>query len=305
MQSAKQNLIDFLRRMHLGSEVYYVGQLCDSWKLETSGSGATSFHLVSHGNAWLHMKDISQPMQLLPGDIAFFPQDAAHAICDRQRFAPEEKNSWGRQVVYDRNAPGTGLICGHLRLPTHLYKLVLASFPEFLLIRPDDTPVGKRMRNLIDLMVQEAEGNELGVTAIMDHLSDMLFLYIIRHTLHVNPRLSPLLIAMTDDHLQLATQALIENPAEPWTVDALAKKACLSRTAFAERFSGLVGMPPMEFVAIWRMQLASGWLSSGNVNIQNIASRCGYESEASFRKAFKRITGAAPGQLRRTRNPSP
>lgn len=299
MQSAQQNLNDFLRRIHLGSEMYYIGQLCDTWKLSTPGSGATSFHLVSHGDVWLHMDSLPQPMQLLPGDIAFFPQDAAHAICDRPYFSPEEKDSWGRQVAYNRNAPGAGLICGHLRLPAHLYRLLLASFPDFLLVRPDNTPVGQRMRDLIELMMLEAEGNELGVTAILDRLSDMLFLYIIRHTLHLNPRLSPLLIATTDEHLRLATQAFIETHAEPWTVDSLAKKACLSRTAFAERFSSLVGMPPMEFVATWRVQLASGWLADGNANMLDVALRCGYESEAAFRKAFKRITGTSPGKARK------
>lgn len=298
MQNAHQNLNDFLRRIHFGSEMYYVGQLCDAWKLSTPGSGVTSFHLISHGEVWLHMDSLPQPLQLMPGDIAFFPQDAAHSICGRPKCGPEEKDSWGRQVTYDRNAEGAGLICGHLRLPAHLYRLLLASFPAFLLIKPDDTPVGQRIRSLINLLVLEAEGNELGVTAIMDRLADMMFLYIIRHILNLNPRLSPLLIAMSDENLRLATQAFIENPAEPWTVDTLAKKACLSRSAFAERFANLAGMPPMEFVAIWRMQLASGWLAEGNANMLDVALRCGYESEAAFRKAFKRVIGVTPGKAR-------
>lgn len=154
-------------------------------------------------------------------------------------------------------------------------------------------------------MVLEAEGNDLGATAIMDRLSDMLFLYIIRYTLHLNPRLSPLLIALTDDTLRLATQAFIENPAGPWTVDALARQACLSRSAFAERFTSLVGMPPMEFVTAWRMQLASGWLVDEDANMLDVAMRCGYESEASFRKAFKRIIGIPPGKIRAPGHSSP
>lgn len=143
-----------------------------------------------------------------------------------------------------------------------------------------------------------AAANDLGATAILDRLSDTLFLFVIRHALHLEPRLSPLLAALSDEHLRPAVSAFIDSPSELWTVERMAGLACQSRSAFSERFTQLVRMSPIEFVATWRMQLAAGMLADENANMLDVALRCGYESEAAFRKAFKRIVGVPPGKVR-------
>ncbi|HCI13073.1 MAG: hypothetical protein A2063_05980 [Gallionellales bacterium GWA2_60_142] len=296
--NAAPHINDFLRRLHLGSEVYYVGQLCDAWHMSTpGGSDATTFHLVCIGEAWIHMPDGTKPTRMTAGDIAFFAHDAAHAF-GAQPVIPQQPFDYSHPAPLDKNAPGAGLLCGHLRLPAHIRRLLLASFPDFMLIRPDKSPVGRQMRDLIEMMTEEATQNDLGVTAILDRLSDMLFLYVIRHALHQQPNLSPLLAALSDEHLRPAVSAFIDAPAESWTVERLAGLACQSRSAFSERFTQLVRMPPMEFVATWRMQMAAAMLADERANMLDIAMKCGYESEAAFRKAFKRIIGTPPGKVR-------
>jgi AraC-like DNA-binding protein len=288
-------LNDFLRRLHLGSEVYYVGQLCDAWHMSTpGGSDATTFHLVCSGEAWVHLRDGSAPTRMAAGDIAFFPHDAAHSF-SALPVVPQQAFDYSHPAPLDVHAPGTGLLCGHLKLPAHIRRLLLACFPEFLLIRTDNSNVGKQMSKLIEMMTEEATQNDAGASAILDRLSDTLFLYVIRHTLHHEPELSPLLAALSDEQLRPAVSAFIDAPAAVWTVERLAGLACQSRSAFAQRFSQQVKMPPMEFVAIWRMQLATAMLADGRANMLDVALRCGYESEAAFRKAFKRIIGVAPG----------
>jgi transcriptional regulator GlxA family with amidase domain len=167
-----------------------------------------------------------------------------------------------------------------------------------MLIHPQQSQVGWQMRSLIELMSEEARHNEFGVTAVLDRLSDTLFLYVIRHVLHLEPGLSPLLAALSDEHLRVAVSAFLDNPAESWTVERMAKLACQSRSTFTERFTQIIKMPPMEFVATWRMQLAAGMLADENANMLDVALRCGYESEAAFRKAFKRVVGIPPGKAR-------
>jgi len=297
-QTARQNLDDFLRRIHLGSEVYYVGQLCDAWHMSTpGGSDATTFHLLCHGEAWIHMPSHSKPARMRAGDIAFFPHDAAHTFSALSRI-PEQPFDYSKPAPLDNTSPGAGLLCGHLKLPAHIRRLLLASFPDFMLIRPGQSPVGRQMRVLIETMTEEATRNDLGATAILDRLSDILFLYVVRHTLHHEPQLSPLLAALSDEHLHHPISAFIGSPAEAWTVERMAKLANQSRSSFSERFTHLVKIPPMEFVASWRMQLAIGLLADGHANMLDIAMRCGYESEAAFRKAFKRIIGIPPGKAR-------
>jgi len=291
-------LDDLLRRLHLGSEVYYVGQLCDAWHISTPGGrDATTFHLVCHGEAWVHLNNGGDPTQMTEGDIAFFPHDAAHSF-SAPPVIPPLPFDYKRPAPLDKSASGTGLLCGHLKLPAHIRRLLLAAFPDFMLIRPAQSPVGQSLRKLIELMTEEATQHDLGVTAVLDRLSDTLFLYMLRHALHLDPKLSPLLMALSDEHLRLAIAAFIDHPAEVWTVERMAQLACQSRSTFAERFTQRVKMPPMEFVAAWRMQLASGMLATGHANMLDVALRCGYESEAAFRKAFKRIVGTTPGQIR-------
>lgn len=293
-----QPINDFLRHIHLGAEVYYVGQLCDAWHLATPGGDAMTFHLVCHGDAWIHLPNEPRPIPMHAGDIALFAHDAAHAISGIQHIAANQPSSMGTQVAFDEHAPGTGLLCGHLKLPSHIRRLLLASFPDFMLIHPEQSPVGKQMRSLIGLMSEETRLNDLGVTAVLDRLSDTLFLYVIRHALHLEPKLSPLLAALSDEHLHHAVSAFLDNPAEVWTVERMAKLACQSRSTFTERFTQLIKMPPMEFVATWRMQLAVGMLADEHAHMLDVALRCGYESEAAFRKAFKRIIGIPPGKAR-------
>ncbi len=294
----KQNLDNFLRRIHLGSEVYYVGQLCDSWHMSTpGGSDASTFHLLCHGDAWIHMPGQAQPTRMHAGDIAFFPHDAAHTFSGLPTI-PEQALDYSKPAPLDSSSPGAGLLCGHLKLPAHIRRLLLASFPEFVLIHPDQSRTGQQIRTLIEIMTEEATLNDFGATAILDRLSDNLFLYVIRHTLHQEPNLSPLLAAISDEHLRLAVSAFIESPSEQWTVERMAKIACQSRSGFAERFTSLVKIPPMEFVATWRMHLAVAMLSSGEANMLDVALRCGYESESAFRKAFKRIIGTTPARNR-------
>ncbi len=293
-----QHINNFLRRLHLGAEVYYVGQLCDAWHMSTpGGSDTTTFHLVCHGDAWIHMTDGRAPVRMTAGDIAFFPHDAAHTF-SAHAVIPQQPFDFMHPAPLDAQAPGTGLLCGHLKLPAHIRRLLLAGFPEFLLIRPDDSPVGRQVRSLIEMMTEEAMMNGLGASAILDRLSDTLFLYIIRHALHHEPKLSPLLAALSDEQLRAAVSAFVDAPAETWTVERMADLAYQSRSAFSERFTQVVRMTPMEFVATWRMQQATGMLADEHTSMLDIALRCGYESEAAFRKAFKRIVGVPPGKIR-------
>ncbi len=303
MEVSTEHINNFLRHLHLGAEVYYVGQLCDAWHMSTTGgSDATTFHLVCHGVAWIVMPDGSAPTRMNAGDIAFFAHDAAHTFSALPGI-PDQVCDYSHPGPLDRDAPGAGLLCGHLRLPAHIRRLLIASFPEFMLIRPDESPDGRQMRTLIEMMTEEALQNDMGVTAILDRLSDTLFLYVVRYALHHDAKLSPLLAALSDDHLRPAVSAFIDAPAEPWTVERLAALAFQSRSTFTERFSQAVGMPPMEFVTAWRMQMATTMLAGEQASMLDIALRCGYESEAAFRKAFKRIIGVTPGQARGQANP--
>jgi len=109
--------------------------------------------------------------------------------------------------------------------------------------------------------------------------------------------------AVVDPQIGGALGLMHEKPEERWTVEALASRAAMSRSAFAARFAHLVGEPPLTYLTRWRMQKATRLLRSEHASLGEVASRVGYETEAAFSKVFKRWTGVAPGTYRRAPSP--
>jgi len=289
-----------LRRISFQAEVFYRGQLCDAWALDTSGTGYVSFHLIRHGQCWLHMPCVDLAIELNAGDIVVFPNDAAHVIGS----TPERPSTFGiktitREVPLDKARPGTALICGYLVIDLTARQLLLASLPEHIVIATAADASFQPARILLDLLFAEASMDAIGSSAILDRLSDALMFYLVRAVVHEHLGVCGLIGALVDPHLRRAVVASSLAPARRWTVHSLAEAAHLSRAVFAERFFKVCGMPPIEFLTIWRMHLARRWLELDKASVLDVAERCGYESAAAFSKAFKRIMGADPGQFRR------
>ena len=298
-QDAKHALNEILKRIHFRSEVFYRGQLCDSWALDTSGSGNVNFHIVSHGECWLHLPETPMPTKLQSGDIAVFPHDAEHII-GSSSSKPEAYGikSITQQVPLDKTNPGTALICGYLQIDYLVRRLLLGGMPSVIIVSGDGH-TNKTIHTLLELLFTEASLDDVGATAILDRLADALLFYIVRDLMEKDLPVPGLLGALNDVQVSQAVFAINGNLAEHWTLEKLAAKAHLSRSVFSERFIKACGMPPIEFLTIWRMYFARRWLEQENATVLAVAERCGYESAAAFSKAFKRIIGVGPGQLRK------
>ena len=297
---AKQALNEILRRISFRAEVFYRGQLCDSWALDTSGTGNVNFHIVSQGECWLHFPNSQVATKLMGGDIVVFPHDAAHIIGSSEASPPRFGiQSISREVALGPNNPGTALICGFLEIDHLVRRLLMGALPEFIVIGAQADESNNAVRTLLELLFAEARMDEVGATAILDRLADALLFYIVRDLVEKDLPVPGLLGAFGDAQICKAILAINEKPGEHWTLDNLAEKAHLSRSVFAERFFQACGMPPIEFLTVWRMYFARRWLEQEKASVMEVAERCGYESAAAFSKAFKRIMGAGPGQFRR------
>lgn len=153
----------------------------------------------------------------------------------------------------------------------------------------------------MQLLGAELENPRIGSDGIVPALIDTLLLYILRAWLEDQPATAAdsWATALRDPAIAPALAAIHEDPAEQWTVEALAARAGLSRAAFARRFTALVGEPPLGYLTRWRMTAAARLLREGDVPLSTIAARTGYGSEFAFGKAFKREYGLAPGHYRR------
>jgi AraC-like DNA-binding protein len=299
---ARRVLDEYLRTISFRSEVYYRGQVCEDWYLDTSGSGHINVHVVCHGDCWFQLPGLSEPLQLVEGDVVVLPHDAAHLLLS----APGLSARYGvvskpHETAHDRAQPGTALFCGYLIVDKSTYGNVFAMLPEFLIIRSHQGEEARQFRALIELLFSETQADHLGAAAILDRLADAMMFYVIRHALAQHAQPAGLVVALADKQIRPALVAMCDEPAQAWTVDALAEKVFMSRSSFAERFHALVGKSPMEFLTEWRMQLARRWLVQDRLSVAAVAGRCGYQSEAAFSKAFKRIAGVGPGEFRRAR----
>jgi len=301
---AKRVLEEYLRTVSFRSEVYYRGQVCEDWYLDTSGTGHINVHVVCHGDCWFQVPGLNEPLQLYEGDVVVLPHDAQHLLLS----APGLAGQYGRvsmpnQVAHNRDQSGTALFCGYLVVDENVYGNVFSMLPDYLIIRSHQSGESQQFRALIDLLFAETQTDHVGAAAILDRLADAMMFYVIRHSLAQGIHTAGLLAALADKQIRPALIALCDDPAQAWTVEALAEKAFMSRSSFAERFTSIVSKTPMEFLAQWRMQLARRWLQQERLSVAEVAERCGYHSETAFSKAFKRIAGVGPGEFRRARVP--
>jgi AraC-like DNA-binding protein len=156
--------------------------------------------------------------------------------------------------------------------------------------------------------VAESKQPRIGGEGVLGHLSELMFVDVVRRYLETLPAAATdWLAGLRDPLVGRALAALHRYPARPWTLQSLARAVGLSRSALAERFAQFVGRPPMQYLTNWRMQLAANHLLSGTESVAVIADRVGYESEAAFSRAFKKAVGTPPSQwrTRRPRVPAP
>jgi AraC-like DNA-binding protein len=188
----------------------------------------------------------------------------------------------------------THLVCGAVRFDHPAAKHLIKVLPHVLYVRQADD-----MRATIDLMAAEARNLRPGGEAVITRLADVLVIQTIRSWLANDPAArTGWLGALQDQQIGQALALIHRDPAQPWTVERLARQTAMSRSAFAARFTDLVGEPAMRYVTRWRMHVAINRLKDRDSTVSEIARGLGYESEAAFSRAFKRIVGVSPGQAR-------
>lgn len=281
----------------LRASIFHNAQYCGSdWAVDTSGSGLASFHMVTHGACRLLSPALSEPAQLHTGDMVIFPRDASHQLHAGTQCPAQVNAASSVSFEHGLAADGVGLLCGHFLLKHNAGNPLLAMLPPVVVWRAggDDSS-----RALSDLIRLEALSGRPGCEAVLNRLAETLFVALAReHSAAAQP-LTGLASALADKRLRRVLDLIHSKPGERWNLARLAEAASMSRSAFAEHFKRTLGESPMHYLAGWRMQQASIWLTEEGAPMVEVASRCGYDTEASFSKAFKKITGKSPGSLRK------
>jgi AraC-like DNA-binding protein len=314
-------LSDVLREVRLTGAVYFDVHAGAPWVASTPGASSIcagvmpefdhviGFHIVLDGRGWAQLADSSQPAICLDvGDAVIIPGGHGHSISSEpdRHVAPDVE-------LYRRPTTGTlpfvlhefggggekaRLVCGFLGCDARPYNPVLEALPPLLHVRRSSA-AGVLTFDLMRIALEESRQARAGGETILAKISELMFLHAVRQHIDSLPAQSKgWLAALGDRHVSAALRAMHAHPARAWTLEALASEASLSRTAFSIRFSEVMGVPAIQYLTKWRVQLAAGLLDRHGINIAQIAAKVGFGSEAAFNRAFKRLVGVPPGEWR-------
>jgi AraC-like DNA-binding protein len=320
-------LSDVLREIRLTGAVYFDIRAGAPWVASTPGSASIcsgvmpefehviAFHIMLDGRGWAQLADESQPAMCLDtGDAVIVARGDGHSIASEPG-----KHTVSNPDLYRRPANQTlpfvlsefggrgekaRFICGFFGCDVRPYNPVIEALPRLLHVRRSSA-AGLLTFDLMRIALEESQNPRAGGEAILSKTSELMFLHALRqHIDGLPPESRGWLAAFRDTQISAALRAMHARPADPWTLDTLGREVGLSRTAFSERFSAVMGIPAMQYLGNWRLQVAAGLLDTHRSSIAQIAAAVGYESEASFNRAFKRQVGMPPGIWRRRRRSS-
>ena len=327
----RDTLSDLLRSVRVRGAVFYYVSCRDQWSAEAPPAREIAaavmpgcehvmeYHMIAKGSGWAALAG-QAPVRLAAGDIVMFPQGDGHVLSS----APDAVEPLRRSpewVFATRNAPkpmpiayhhgvveaGAPLpveeadmvaVCGFLGCDLRPFNPLVAALPRLLHLPA--ARAGDWVARVIDQAVTESGNRRPGGDAVLERLSEMMFVDAARRYLDSLPEdATGWLAGLRDRFVGRALALMHERPDHAWSVDELAREVGLSRSALHERFVQYVGHAPMQYLANWRIQLGARLLRESNRTVATIALDVGYDSEAAFSRAFKRMVGLPPATWRR------
>ncbi|MDE2397241.1 MAG: AraC family transcriptional regulator [Burkholderiales bacterium] len=323
-------LSDVLRSVRLRGAVFYYVSFGGDWAAETPASqdlaralmpGADhvlAYHLLAKGEGWAACNG-QPPVRLAAGDIVMFPRGDPHVISSAPGLhATEDHSDWRYttrndpkpiDVAFHRGvlrpgAPGPAdeassvVVCSFVACDMLPFNPLIGALPHQLHLRGGE--LGPWTVQLLDQAVAESRERRAGSAAVLERASEFVFVDAARRYLDTLPAdAAGWFAALRDRHVGRAIALLHERPAHAWSVEELGHAVGLSRSALHERFVELAGQSPMQYLTNWRMQLGAGLLRQRQAKVAAVALEVGYESEAAFARAFKRLMGQPPAAWRR------
>jgi AraC family transcriptional regulator, alkane utilization regulator len=316
-------LSDVLRAVRLAGAVYLDGEFSAPWSVVGQADASLcasylprsdrilAFHLITEGGCWAMLPhDRGGALRLVAGDLVVVPQGEPHIlgsaidvppVTGAPLVAAHAARAPGDviQLSYGGGGEVTRMVCGFLAADDVYRNPLLAALPRLFKVdmRGSSAPW---LESSMRFAAREAATSRAGSATVLAKLSELLFVEAVRRYVDALPEdRKGWLAGLRDRFVGRALSLLHARPAEAWTVDNLARGVGMSRSALAHRFADLVGSPPMQYLAHWRLQLAAQELRRAGAPLAQVAEQVGYESEAAFNRAFKREFGTPPATWRR------
>jgi AraC-like DNA-binding protein len=278
-----------------------------------AGSGhVINFHTMMQGSCWAEtVSGPTAPLHLQAGEIVLYPMGDANILAS----APGMRGQLDLAMFYrpsDRQLPfplimnpddaaeKCHFVCGFFGCDSRPFNPLLSALPRIV-----HASISAASRGWLASLIGaggKSNGHRAaaGGEAMLAKLAELMFVeVIISHIESLPENAMGWFAGLRDPQIGAALRLVHGRPTEPWTLDTLAREVGMSRSSLAERFTAYVEMPPMQYLARWRLQIAARLLETPNISVAQVAAEVGYQSEAAFNRAFKRHTGLAPGAWRR------
>ncbi|MFN2448002.1 MAG: AraC family transcriptional regulator [Vicinamibacterales bacterium] len=307
-------LTDVVESVRLHSAVHGRWEFSAPWGLIMDGWPAHAcFYVMSRGSAWIDVEGVAAPVHVAGSDFVLLTKGQRHVIKDDPSSTPASAAvvlgscsnrrhcQPGGVFEYGGGGARATLVSGCFALSS-VDNPLIAALPPVVHVTGDQGPPRRWLEASLQFMSDEMTAGQIGAETVVGRLADILLVEAVRaHLAQRGDATRGWLRGLQDPQIGQALALMHERPGHSWTVGALASTIGMSRSAFAARFSALVGVPPLTYLTGWRMHRASRLLATGHLRIREIASQLGYDTESAFHKAFRRSTGVAPSVYRRTR----
>jgi AraC-like DNA-binding protein len=279
-------------------------------KLLPGAGHLISYHVVTEGRCFGSIIG-GETVAIDAGEVIVFTRGDAHVMASDPGLRAQQPNpaslydaGMAHQPFFanigEEGPVSAKLVCGFLACDAWPFNPLFDNLPPIIKVAAGPGSESRWLSQFIHVATHETSDRRAGGESVLARLSELMFIEVIRRHLESLPDAQTgWLAGLRDPFVAKALSLLHAKPAHNWTIDELARDVGLSRSVLAERFNDMVGIPPIQYLAKWRMQIAAGLLSNGSTNIAQIAEETGYSSEAAFSRAFKRMVGVAPSTHRR------
>ncbi|MFE9661439.1 cupin domain-containing protein [Streptomyces sp. NPDC005955] len=306
-------LSELLRPLRLSDIFYSRWQAGGAWGVQGEEDSCAVLHYMLSNECFVGFHDDSPPVHLGTGDLAVFPYGTAHTFAGRpdavatqplQSVLPERVPGSSDVVTVGSGPIDTDMLCASLHYDGTTEPALYRALPRVIVLRRDVLIGEPLLHGTLCSLAPEIARTSPGSGLVALRAFEMVFVLALRTALERLTELSPALRALRHPGISASLVAIYRDYAHPWTVETLARRAGMSRSAFSETFRALVGDSPARHLTVRRLQEARALLADGSVALGDIPARIGYQSNVGFHLAFRREFDTTPGAYRKALRPA-
>jgi len=298
-------LTDVLNTLQFKGRVFCYSKFTAPWAIRMKARNCAHFHFFERGQGWVELEETRSETPIAAGEMVILPKGGAHILRDNRKAKAVDVDSLLERsddhiIRHGGGGAEASTVCGAFTFENQMGNPILSLLPRIVHVREDQPSTCDSFRALLRMLADEARVPREGSGSIIGHLTGIIFVQAVRAWIQTQPQgQGGWLGALRDKQISAALNLIHQKPDEAWTISRLAGEVGMSRSPFANRFTSLVGEPPLAYLTRWRMSLAAGYLRNDHMRIRDIAARVGYESQASFTNAFKRNFAASPTEYKK------